>query len=296
MNQWLWLILAGDVLTIAIVIQVNDGVVLASDSASTLMVQDPSGAESIANVYNNANKIFNLLKGLPIGAMTYGMGSIGASSISTLTKDLRRRFSGEDRAHIQWALNREEFTVEEVAKRAREFLYDEHYLALGSAAPHTQPLGFVVTGYSAGAQLSETWLIEIKDGKCAPPALLMGQGVTNAYAGGDPELFNRVVNGYSSKLPGALKKLGASDIELQQVMSAIDREVFTPLLEPPMPIQDAIDLAEFLASATSMFTRFKRGAPTVGGPIEIAVITKHEHFKWVKRKHYFDDTLNPRGV
>ena len=26
---------------------------------------------------------------------------------------------------------------------------------------------------------------------------------------------------------------------------------------------------------------------TVGGPVEVAVITKHEGFKWVQRKHFF---------
>lgn len=34
------------------------------------------------------------------------------------------------------------------------------------------------------------------------------------------------------------------------------------------------------------------GANTVGGPIELAAITKHEGFKWVTRKHYFDEQLN----
>lgn len=32
---------------------------------------------------------------------------------------------------------------------------------------------------------------------------------------------------------------------------------------------------------------------TVGGPIEIAVITKHEDFKWVKRKHFYRRELQP---
>ena len=35
-------------------------------------------------------------------------------------------------------------------------------------------------------------------------------------------------------------------------------------------------------------------AAPVGGPIEIAGITKHEGFKWVRRKHYFDTAMNPR--
>jgi hypothetical protein len=82
-------------MTIAIAVQVHDGIVLASDSASTISITDAAGKTEIVNVYNNANKIFNLRKGLPIGGMTYGMGSIGVSSIATLAKDLRLRFCGE---------------------------------------------------------------------------------------------------------------------------------------------------------------------------------------------------------
>ena len=62
---------------------------------------------------------------------------------------------------------------------------------------------------------------------------------------------------------------------------------------PAMPMQDAIDLAEFLVHTTIMFSRFKAGAPTVGGAIEIAAISKHEGFRWVRRKHYYPPELNP---
>jgi hypothetical protein len=62
---------------------------------------------------------------------------------------------------------------------------------------------------------------------------------------------------------------------------------------PAMPMQDAIDLAEFLVDVAEKYARFAPGAPVVGGPIEIAAITKHEGFKWVKRKFYFDRSLTP---
>ena len=279
--------------TIAIAVQVHDGVVLASDSASTLT--DPTNPNAgVFNVYNNANKIFNLRKGLPIGGMTYGMGSIGSSSISTLAKDLRKRFSGKDKGHTSWHLDPDNFQIENVAIRAREFVFEEKFRALAIAPSPDQQLGLVVAGYSSDAQLSETWLIEIKNGSCDPPRLIFGQGITNVYAGGDPELFSRVVNGHSQKLADALLKAGVPQSGLGAALQAIQTEMVVPLIEAPMPIQDAIDFAEFLVHATVMFTRFKRGAATVGGPVESAAITKHEGFKWVRRKHYFDESLNPR--
>jgi hypothetical protein len=60
-----------------------------------------------------------------------------------------------------------------------------------------------------------------------------------------------------------------------------------------MPIQDAIELAEFLVHTAIMFSRFTPGPQAVGGPIEIAAITKHEGFKWIRRKHYFHSEFNP---
>lgn len=59
-----------------------------------------------------------------------------------------------------------------------------------------------------------------------------------------------------------------------------------------MPLQDVIYLADFLAETVINFAKYRPGAQTVGGPIEIAVISKHEGFKWVKRKHYFNMELN----
>ena len=74
-------------MTVLVSVKINDGVVMAADSASSF----ESGM-----VYQNADKIVNLMEGLPIGAMATGAGGIGNESIDTLMKDLRRRFSGAD--------------------------------------------------------------------------------------------------------------------------------------------------------------------------------------------------------
>jgi len=280
-------------MTIAVAVQVHDGIVLSSDSASTLFAEVAPGQTGIVNVYNNANKIFNLLKGAPIGGMTYGMGGLGAASISTLAKDLRRRFAGDDPAKPTWKLNLQSYTIEEVAIQAREFLYDECYVPLGlPQAPGVQ-FGFVVAGYSANAQLAELWAVTIENGACAAPVNLIAQGDAKAHAFGDPETFSRLMLGYGQRIGEALLKMGVPQADIPAAIAAIQAETECHMVEPPMPIQDAIDLAEYLVHATAMYTRFKRGAPTVGGPIEIAAITKHEGFKWVRRKHYFTDALNP---
>jgi hypothetical protein len=278
--------------TIAVALQVHDGVVLASDSALTLTdTSAGAGPNYIQNVYNNSNKIFNLRKGLPLGAVTYGLGNIGNTSISTLAKSLRARFTGVDETFPSWKIDKENYTIEQVAIRAREFFLEE-------MAEHPPVPGFVfgfqVAGYSARAPLSEIWKFEHVNGVCDPPRCAAAQGETGFQAGGDPEVFSRLVLGHGMLLGDALVAGGVDRANIPAVVAALQAHMHVPLLEAPMPIPDAIDLAEFIVEATATFTRFRRGHSTVGGPVESAAITQYEGFKWIKRKHYFNHTLNPQ--
>jgi len=40
--------------------------------------------------------------------------------------------------------------------------------------------------------------------------------------------------------------------------------------------------------------KFSSAAESVGGPIDVALISRNDGFVWVRRKHYFDSGLNPR--
>ena len=81
-------------MTIAVSVKINDGIVMAAYSATTLM----DSAGKIVTVFNHANKIVNLCKGLPLGAMTWGAGSVGTASMATLMKDFRLCLSGSNKS------------------------------------------------------------------------------------------------------------------------------------------------------------------------------------------------------
>lgn len=61
-----------------------------------------------------------------------------------------------------------------------------------------------------------------------------------------------------------------------------------------MPKPELAKMAEALVNLTSIKKRVTRGMDTVGGPIDVAVISHAEGFVWVKRKHYFPADLNQR--
>jgi hypothetical protein len=283
-------------LTIAISIKINDGLVLASDSASTLLALTPDGQLQVFNVYNNADKVFNLQKGLPIGAITWGAGSVGQASTSTIMKDLRKIFTdGDEAKHPGWKLNKETYTVEGVANRLKEFVFDELYTPAFRDFPHKKPdLGFIVAGYSANAPMADEFQIDIREGQCQGPRPVRKREEIGLTWGGDPEALNRLIVGISGGLPQVLQNIFRLRPEqMPQIMQTVQQNLQVPLVLPAMPLQDAIDLAEFLVDLTIKFSRFRPGAPTVGGPIEIGAISKHEGFRWIKRKYYFDRDLNP---
>ena len=60
-----------------------------------------------------------------------------------------------------------------------------------------------------------------------------------------------------------------------------------------LPKEQLAELAEALISLTSLRRRVSYDEETVGGPTDVAIITKGDGLVWIKRKHYFEENLNP---
>ncbi len=100
------------------------------------------------------------------------------------------------------------------------------------------------------------------------------------------EIMKRSQNAESAFLDGlkekAFEKIRAgSQIEIEDMVEF-------------MPKPELAKMAEALVNLTSIKRRVSRGVETVGGPIDVAVISQAEGFVWVKRKHYFPPELNVR--
>lgn len=62
-----------------------------------------------------------------------------------------------------------------------------------------------------------------------------------------------------------------------------------PESQPPYQVfslQDAIDYAEFLIRTTIAHQRFSQTIPTVGGDIDIALVTPFDEFQWIRQKRH----------
>ena len=59
-----------------------------------------------------------------------------------------------------------------------------------------------------------------------------------------------------------------------------------------LPKEELASMAEALVNLTSLKRRVSTDEESVGGPIDVAVISKGDGFIWIKRKHYFEPSLN----
>jgi hypothetical protein len=280
-------------LTIAISAKVQAGLVLGADTATTIMAR----GQQAQKVYYNARKLFPLHDRLPIGALTWGLGSIGDYSIAHVAKTLRGRFS--DPADTEFHLADESYTLREVAERTRHFVFEIVYKRVLGRSRRSRPaLGLLVAGYSAGAELAEEWEIVIDEhGDCLPPRCLRRENEYGIIARGQPEAVNLLLNAYSEDVFEPIaKRAGVSRAKIDSMLNVYAGLREQRLPAPPyMPIRDAIELVAFLVSTEMGYRRFLpyEAAATVGGHVEVAAITRFEGFQWVNRA---DDFAPPKYV
>ena len=272
----------GTLVTIIVSVKINDGVVMAADSASTF---------ASGQVYLHTNKITNLVKGLPIGVMVTGAGGIGSESVETLCKDLRMRLSGYDKTYEDWKLDAETYTMSQVADFTLEM-----FSAKAAAADQEVWMLLRLCGYSAGCPLAEVWDLVVTNKPAVPTPLKTQLQVESSFGPrwtGETEALDRLILGLGNQFAVVARDLGLTEEQAADAQQKIYAEMYEMLYLNAMPVEDAIALARYMVDVTSGFTKFAVKRPkTVGGPVEIATITKHEGFRWVQRKHFYPAPLD----
>lgn len=113
------------------------------------------------------------------------------------------------------------------------------------------------------------------------------------------------------RVMGRLKNRKANKKELQELLQNIDKDKIVYTLNEAMdevirkkyvnPLYQAVaslskedlaEMAESLIYLTYLQRRITNAEESVGGPVDVAVLTKGDGFIWIKRKHYFSPDLN----
>jgi hypothetical protein len=260
-------------MTLNVSLRVPDGIVIASDSLATVAqsfnqkvnvkgtcekcgqetelkdVQTPP-VSLPASTWPYAQKLFPFSNGS--GAATYGWGFVNTRSIYSHIVELTSKL----------ARNNDETPsdFDSLAKVFGDYFHDQLKSQLAKTGfplelqpDNWWPFGFQFVGFSKDANqepIAKTKLIKI--GKTVDIENYEGIGCT---CSGDFSVVQKLWPGGDT---------GARF------------EVFS--------LQDAIDYAKFLIRTTADYQRFSGNLPTVGGDIDIALVTNYRGFRWINQK------------
>lgn len=268
-------------MTICVAVRVAEGLVLAADSAVVLQgqVQTPDGktVDTIIQNFNFANKVTHV-KDYPIGVLNWGLGSIKARSIQSLIMEFEYSYPLKGKSRV--------YTVKKVADDLLAFIkkrYDEAYPpGLGQ-----QPvLGFLVGGFSDKGFFAEELAYQFPsstDWEVVRSDLADGSPSFGANWYGMTDALVRLVLGFDDAAMGELVNRGVDKAIIQKWVT--DGVANLPLVFDGMPLQDAIDFAEYAVQVVIGRFRFGLGPPLCGGDVDIAVVTP-DAFRWAKRKQW----------
>lgn len=130
--------------------------------------------------------------------------------------------------------------------------------------------------------------------------------------------YNDDLNNFHCELEDALNSIQSFDEETREVINGIliksknNIEVFNKKFKNQinaimddnftnylnsinsLPKEELANMAESLIHITSLKHKVTENIESVGGDIDVAIISKGDGFIWKKRKHYFDIDLNPQ--
>ncbi|EPJ9607677.1 hypothetical protein PXI34_002586, partial [Klebsiella pneumoniae] len=108
-----------------------------------------------------------------------------------------------------------------------------------------------------------------------------------------PSLNNQLLEGQFKTEVSQLKNLIMSDYDnkLNSYIENNHTKKMTSMLQS-LGKADLAYMAESLVNLTAFKRKVSHEYETVGGPVDVAVLSKVDGFVWVKRKHYFPKELN----
>jgi hypothetical protein len=138
------------------------------------------------------------------------------------------------------------------------------------------------------------------------------EGVQRRYQGEVEKILSQLVSYYPAVIIGAIpglsksvaNKIGASLAKaaattFENLISTLSdyRQVsyWRPVIDvvAVLPKDELADMAETFVNLSSFRHKVSMEVESVGGPVDVAVISKGDGFVWIKRKTYFDLATNP---
>ena len=285
---WLSLQELGFKMSVVIVVKVSEGLVLAADSAATLMgkvIAPGIEQTSVLKTFYNARKVLQI-GDLPIGVLTWGQAFVGSRTLESLVREWEHDAHWESSEQYRAEHPKESFGVRQCAKGLMDHLAKAHESEFSHLPKEQRPgTGMIVAGYSEGKFFPEVWRFTVPfDDKVhnQRPDRDDGKPDFGASWFGMTDSIVRLHFGRDQKATKVIsEKFGIPEAEIVDALAPLQYVV--PFAQ--MPLQDAIDYANYMVNVVIGRFRFVLGPESCGGEVDIAAITQRK-FSWISRKSW----------
>jgi hypothetical protein len=223
--------------------------------------QDEAGNRHPIKNYANARKLFQICD-LPIGVMTYGIGNLGARSIYGFLRDFSSDYADSS-------------DVESVTNNLYEFI-SQSYQEQFEGEEDRPGLGFFIAGYSPDRDFPEEWEFVLPRDSETQQVRPLDQFGSSWRGTNVP--FTRLYKGFDPRASQELEEMEG----LEEVIRTL-KKYESPVVYNGMPVQDAINFATFILQTTIGMSTFEIGAPSCGGPLQIATVLPEVGFEWIAK-------------
>lgn len=255
-------------MSLGIVVNGTEGIVLAADSRVTLNITRENQTQPSV-YYDNATKLLSFTKQPHIGAVTYGAATIDNRTAHSYIPEF-------------------ENTLEDTRLSVREFaqVLSAFFLRKLENEPTPRPLGtdtwFIIGGYNDGASYGEVYTVGLPSSRL--PVRQRAEGEFSINWGGQWDIVGRLILGHSFDLSAALHSDQTLSQDQRQTIDAVLKRVEFPIPYGVLPLQDCVNLATLLIRTTIAMQSLSTAERGVGGPIEVATITQTEGLRFLQKK------------
>ena len=297
-------------------------VALAADSAVT------SSGSGTQKIFPSANKLFALSELAPVGILIFGEAHFREIPWETLIKEYRRSRSTKTFGTLaEYSSDFRHFLTQDISNYIDVIDSDrsDYFSGVAIAGFGDKELLPAISEVHIFSDNGKVIIDEVHSLKVDPidkyahikPLAQRDavdqfmQGIASAHQVFIEELLKNLLNknaehmvelvasvlGYTPKdINTRLKEIneGTSDLMLEEITNFTGEVFIHPTMDivAMLPKEQLAEMAEALVNLTALRRRVSPQEETVGGPIDVAIITKGDGMVWTKRKHYFPPELN----
>ncbi|MGZ4317429.1 MAG: hypothetical protein ACXVRS_16605 [Gaiellaceae bacterium] len=255
-------------MTIAVGVASPEGLVVATDSRSSILIPTGLGMPGFRVATDYTHKVFALREEFAVA--TFGWATLEGKTIAGVVKEFEAQTVIPD-------------DIDQVANLLRDFFQERiqaHIAAGHNDAPDegVEPVGFIIAGYDSDG-VGRLKRIFPYGGTVIDLFQTTDPG---AIWNGETDVLGRLLAGYDAL------RLDTEGWPTEHKAALDSLQYITPF--GWYALQDAVDFASFVVRTTidaQRFTNGTMGAPggaqTCGGSVEIVAISPGEGLRWVQR-------------